>query len=225
MAEKIEEFVDKLQKEGVQAGKDQAEKIKKDAEKQASQTIEQAEQQAEKIKKDAQAQADKILKKGKTDLQLAARDVVMNLRRTLGDLLEAVLCDKVRRTMSDEDFLEKLIRDLVGQYVKADLGDESPLQINLSSDVRKEFIERLMGELKKQASDGEGGIDVKAELSDAGLEYKVSGPTVEVTTDSVVQALCGLVSADMREMLEEVAHPSQDPNTPPGEQKEESPGK
>ncbi len=218
MAEKIEEFVDKLQQEGVEAGKQQAEEIKKDAKEQASQTIEQARQEAEKIKKDARNEADKTLHKGKTELELAARDVMTELRQTLGDLLAQVLAQEVKKTLNDENFLRDTLEDLVGQYVKSDLAGKATLEINLSRDVRKEMLQRLTDELRSRAGEGGGDVDVKAELADAGLEYQVSGPTVEITTDSVVEALSRMVSADMRKMLEQNTKSS--PQSDKGDQSE-----
>ena len=52
---------------------------------------------------------------------------------------------------------------------------------------------------------GEGkqvSIDLKGTLSGAGFEYAVSGATVEMTLESVVEVLSRLVAPDLRGIVE-----------------------
>ena len=204
MAETIESFVAKLKAEGVEAGKETAEKLKAEAEGQAKEIVQRAEAQAEKIVADARAEAESVLSRSRTELELAARDATLKLRAALSRALGAVLLHEVKERLSDADFLKELIREVVLQYVRADAEGAGSVEIALPPDMKDRLSAWAVGELKKAAGKG-AAVDLKATLGQAGFEYTVSGGTVEVTADAVVETLRELVGASLRETLERAA--------------------
>lgn len=209
MGETIEEFVAKLQAEGVQAGQQQADRIRTQAQEQADRTLADAGDQAEKIIAEANAQAESILERGRTELRLASRDIAMKLREALGRAVQVVLARGAKEKLEDTDFLGKLLHEIVMMYAKADLEGKDTLSINVPAEMRNKLADWAISELQRKKTDGAGrGFSLKATLSEAGFEYKTRGGTVEVTPESVGEMLWQIVGPGLRQML---AQPDEKP--------------
>lgn len=205
MAETIESFVAKLQQEGVQAGQQAADKIKGDALAQAQQITTQAKAQAEKIIADANAEAQKILARSRSELELAARDVILKLRQSLEAILKAVLQAEVAKPLQDSQFLCKVLHDLAVAYAQADIERNETIVLNVAEKMHKDVCDWALKEIAARGREPSSHLDIKGTLKDAGFEYNLSGATIEVTTDSVTSALFDLVSPRLREVIRAAA--------------------
>lgn len=207
MVETIETFVAKLQEEGVQAGQAAAEKLKTDAEAQARKIITEAQEKAQKIVTDAETNAQSLLDRSKTDLKLAARDTVGQLRETLTDCLNAVIAQGSKDVLCDLDFLGKTLHDIVMLYAKADLERKLHIDINVPGEIQQDLKSWALKELGEKAiAEVRPSFDLKGRLKQVGFEYSVGGGgTVEVTLDSVVEMLSQLVTPALRDVLAEAA--------------------
>jgi vacuolar-type H+-ATPase subunit H len=207
MVETIETFVAKLQEEGVQAGRAAAEKLQADAEAQAEKIVADAESKAKKIVADAETQAQSLLDRSKTDLALAARDTVGQLRETLCQCLNAVIAQGAKDVLADLDFLGKTLHDIVMLYAKADLERKLHIDINVPGEIQQDLKTWALKELGGEAlAEIRPSFDLKGHLQQVGFEYSVGGGgTVEVTLDSVVDMLSRLVTPALRDVLVEAA--------------------
>ncbi len=202
--ETIESFVEKLQTEGVEAGRQAAEKLKSEAQQQADNSIAEAKAQAEKIIARANAEAESILARSGTELKLAARDAALKLRDSLSAALSAVLARGAEKKLSDVEFLGKVLHELVLLYAKADQEGKNLIKIDVRPEIRKKLVQWALSELGHEVGEsGHTSIDLKGRLSQAGFEYEVAGATTEVTLDSVVETLSEMVSPALRKVLEE----------------------
>lgn len=202
MAESIEAFVAKLQKEGVQAAQADAERIRQEAQGQADEIVRAARAEAERIIADARRQAQEHLTRSQSELQLAARDVVLRLRQTLSQMLTAVLTPPTREKLSDPQFLGNLLQEMVINYVKADIDQNNQMTINVPCDMQHALADWALQEIARERKNGHVAIDLKGTLREAGFEYQTHRSVVEVTESSVIQALNGLVSPVLRELLD-----------------------
>ncbi len=202
MAETIESFVAKLQEEGVQAGRKEADRLRAEAERQAADIIDQARKQAEKILADANQQAEQALARSRTELELASRDAVLRLQEALSRSLSDILGHDAGDLLADSDFLGSLLHDVVMTYVQADFAQREVLRINVSPEMRDKLISWALKVIGEETVERvRPSIDLKGTLADAGFEYTISGSTVEVTRESVVEALMDLVAPPLREVL------------------------
>jgi V/A-type H+-transporting ATPase subunit E len=202
MAESIESFVEKLQNEGVEAGRQQAEKIVADAHAEAERIVQEAKQKAEKIVDDAENEARETRERAQTDMQLAARDTVLRLRETLSRALQSVLVSGAEQPLQDPEFLKGLIHDVVMQYARGDQEGETHIQISVGDQAKDQLTEWCRQQLAPQAQEAGAAVDLRGGLKEAGFEYEVEGGNVEVTLRSVVETLSDLVSPRLRERLE-----------------------
>jgi len=207
MSHTIETFVAKLQEEGVQAGQAAAEKLQAEAQAQAEKIRSDAEEKAQAILVDAEAQAKATLDRSQTDLALAARDTVAQLRQTLSDCLNAVFAEGVKTTLSDLDFLGKTLHEIVLLYAKADLERKLHIDINVPGPIRDDLRNWALKELGQSAlAKVRPSLDLKGRLQQVGFEYTVEGAgTVEVTLESVVDVLSRLVTPALRDVLAKAA--------------------
>ncbi len=209
MGETIEEFVAKLQAEGVQAGQQQADQIRTQAQEQAERSLADAKIDAEKIIAEANAEAKSILERGRTELRLAARDATIELREALSRAIQVVLGRAAGEKLRDAEFLGKLLHEIVMMYAKADLEGQDTLSINVPAEMQDKLADWAISELRGTKTGGPGAdFDLKATLADAGFEYETRSGTVEVTPESVVEMLSQLVGPSLKEML---AQPAEGP--------------
>ena len=205
MPETIEQFVSKLQSEGVQAGEAAAAKIRSEADLEARRLIEAAEEQARQIIEGAKAESQKILSRGQTDLKLAARDTVVRLQETLSRVLNEVITHSARETLSDPEFFKQVLRDVIMQYVQADVEGKGSMTLNVSEQTRQQLAHWAIEQFHQKVNAQGWSIDLHGSLADAGFEYKVGEGTVEVTGASVVALLTELVGPELRRMIAESA--------------------
>lgn len=203
MTETIETFVSRLHQEGVQAGHAEAEKIQTQARRQADQIIQDARQQAQQILTQAQAQAASSLEKGKTELQLAARDTILTLRSKIIQILQTVLRGAVKPALEDGEFLRSLLRDIVMQYAQADSEKGRQIKINLTQDQYKKLADWAIEKAHQAVQEMGMSLDLKGTLHQPGFEYQVGDATVEVTVESTVQMLMQFVSPALTDLLEQ----------------------
>jgi len=206
MAESIETFVAKLQNEGVEAGRQEAESIVSGAKTEAERTVANAQSQADKIIAQAKAEAENLLSRGQTELSLAARDAVLSLQETLSKSLQAILRYQAGETLHDVGFLGKVLHELILLYAKDELAAKGGITFNVSPELRQELADWALKEIGQDRLDDIGvHMDLHGTLASAGFEYSVAGATIEVTLDSVVETLTGLVGPELRKVLESAA--------------------
>lgn len=205
MAQTIDTFISRLRAEGVEAAKKEAEEIKRQAQQEAEQIIRLAKAEAERIVQEAERQRAITLERMRTDLELAARDVVGLLRVTLNKALTAVLAKAVETNFSDADFLKQLITQVVREYAAAEVRGQSPLVIRIPQEMEGQLRDWVLSECRQLAG-GSGGPEfvpeVAATLTKAGFEYKVSAGTVEVTQDSVIELLSQIVTPEIQAIID-----------------------
>lgn len=205
MVQDIQTFVEKLQTEGVQAGRQEARKLLDEAGGQVQKIIEKAKADAEKLIADARAEADDVLARAKAEMQLAVRDDLLRLREALLRTVEAVLTYAVKEQFAQDDFLCTLLHDLVMQYAKADIEGRDTMTINVTPETRDRLCHWALQELSQKAGKAGLSIDLKGALTKAGFEYTLDGGKVDVTVESIVETLSDLVGPDLLEILKKAA--------------------
>ncbi|MFH1417391.1 MAG: HrpE/YscL family type III secretion apparatus protein [Planctomycetota bacterium] len=197
----IEAFVEKLHTDGVEAGQAAAETIRAEAEEQAGQIIADARAQAERIIADAEAQCENLRLRSETELKLAVRDTVLRLRETLERALRHVLSAGVRQLLDDAGFLQELLRDLVSQYVKADIEGAEAIQVNVSKEMQQKLAHWAIETIRAEHEAQGPLVELRGSLAVAGFEYSIAEGTSEITVESVVHVLSDLVNTELREIL------------------------
>lgn len=205
MPTNIESFVKTLESEGVEAGRKAAQKIEAEAKKKAEHIISQAKDTAQQIVADAQGEAEKVKTRMNSSLELAARDAVFLLREKLSRQLEMILKLSVDKTLSNEETLVPVLREVIPAYAKALSKDGLTTKISISNELKSRLMEAAIRELAHSLRGQNVQMDVDYSLAKNGFEYKVEGSTVEVSTASVTSLLAEMIDPELQQFLDKVA--------------------
>ncbi|MDY7010721.1 MAG: hypothetical protein SVV80_08220 [Planctomycetota bacterium] len=195
MAETIESFVEKLQKEGIEAGQAEATKLLDAARAEAEKIISDANARAEGIINGAGAEAEGIVKRGTDELELACRDTLLRLHQAVMRSVRAMLEKSAETNLKDKDFLANLVREVVVRYADKDARGDRPIEVRVSDEMLDTVSALVAGE--GPAKD----ISLAGGLKSAGFEYSSAGGTVEVTAESVAEVLSEMVSPRIQEII------------------------
>ena len=110
MENKIQELTDKIYREGVEKGNEEALRIVSEAQAKAEKLIEDARKQAEEIVASAKKSADELSENTKSELKLFAGQAVDALKSEIASLLtRQVVSDAVKGFVADKDALNAAI--------------------------------------------------------------------------------------------------------------------
>ena len=199
----VENLIQRLRDQGVEAGQERAESIVLDAQKRAEWIIEETELEAKQLVDEAKSKSDALRIAGEDALKLATRDALLKLRDTLLGNFSKEVQRVVGQKMDQEAFLERLILQLAGKVrEQLDLDAKENVSIFLpNSPVGVEELKNNPEELKlgtlthytaALAADMlRKGVSIK--VSDdvsAGLSVRLEGDDMVVDfTDETLSAL------------------------------------
>ncbi len=151
----LQELINRIKKNGVEAAEGEAESILKAANEQAEKIISDAKAEAESILSSAKAENERMVQSSEDAIRQAGRNLLISFRESVGKEVNAVINDKVNEVYSS-DALYELIIKIVEEWTKnADAEDISVL-LN-SSDLEKLQGALLSGMKEKML----GGVTLK----------------------------------------------------------------
>jgi len=150
MTERIQELIDKIKDEGIQAAEAQGREIEAQAQKRADEMIAQARKEAARILAAAQTESQKTRDVVESALKQASRDMLLRLRQEITKTLESIMMKDLRESLSPEVMAELIQKIASGYLNNAQAGD---IQVALSGgDLKKleeGFLNKLKGALKQ----------------------------------------------------------------------------
>ena len=117
MENKVQEITDKIYREGVEKGQEEARKIVEAAEAAKADMLKKAQQEAEKIVADAKKSAAELTKHTKAELQMYAGRAVEALKSEIADLVTGSIVDVAVKATVDNEWLQKLMLTLATDWV------------------------------------------------------------------------------------------------------------
>lgn len=119
MDTKIQELTDKIYREGVEKGNEEAGKIIAEANTQKQNLLSEAEAEAKQILAQAQKQAAEMKKNTEAELKMFAAQALEALKSEITNLITGeVVGNNVKAAISDEAFMQKVILELVQNWTK-----------------------------------------------------------------------------------------------------------
>ncbi|MCC8143448.1 MAG: hypothetical protein LUD02_09205 [Tannerellaceae bacterium] len=119
MDTKIQELTDKIYREGVEKGKDEAARIIAEANARKQEIVQQAGVEAKNIVAAAEKQAAELKKNTETELKLFASQAVEALKSEVVNLVTGqITSSNVKAVMADTSFMQKVILEMAKEWVK-----------------------------------------------------------------------------------------------------------
>lgn len=171
MNDKLHELTDKLYNEGLQKGLVESDELISKAKIKAAQIVADAETKATQIIEDAQKQASEERTNVETEIKLASRQVISEVKQTVENLILGKAVDSlVKDQFNNQDFVKKMILMMVERYAS-----KENLTITVPQDQHQVLDQFIQTQIIKELS---RSIEV---LPDNKLK---SGFKIQATNDS-----------------------------------------
>ncbi|MBQ5764554.1 MAG: V-type ATP synthase subunit E [Clostridia bacterium] len=196
----LQDLIEQIKKDGVEAAETEAEAIIKAAKEKADKIVADANAKAEKIMQDAKAENDRTVKSGEESLRQAGRNLLISFRESVAKQLEAIAGENVTAVYSS-DSLAKLIITVVEGW--ANKPDAENLEVILNSDDLKKLEQTLLAGLKEKML---GGVTLKANNNfDKGFRIATNNGAAyyDYSAEAVVEMLSNYLSPKVTELLKE----------------------
>ena len=199
MAERLKELLEKINKEGVQAGEEKKREIESKAEGDAKRIIEKAKKEAKKIIEDAELKAKKTAQATEASLRQGARDLILSLKDEIRKILDNIIVAETQEAMSSEDVVDILTR-LIEKYIDKK-GETSDIKILLKKEDLDKLKKGLMLKLKEKSK---LGIEFKSSPNiNAGfsISFDKGKSYFDFTDEGLSEALSAYLNPELKKLL------------------------
>lgn len=142
---KLQELTEKIYREGLEKGQEEAEQIIAKAKAEASRILGDAKAQAEQTVTAARKEADDYRKNIETEIGLSAKQVVGSLKQEITSLVEAKLFEApVVDALKDAEFVKKIIETAIARWEPAS-PEKVTLRVLLPADMEKAVAGHFTG--------------------------------------------------------------------------------
>ena len=173
MENKIQELTDKIYREGVEKGNEEAQRLVSAAKDEAQKLIEDAKREAEAIISAAKKSADELKENTQSELKLFAGQALNALKTEVANLLtKQTVSDAVKGFTSNKEFFNKFIVSLATQW---SANEPIVISVNDAETLKKYFATNAKGLLDKGVKiEKVNGSKVLFSVSPADGSYKVN---------------------------------------------------
>lgn len=196
----LQELIEQIKKDGVEAAENQAEAILLSAKAEAEKIIADAQAQADKLMADAKAENEKTVKSGEDAIRQAGRNLLISFRESVTRELGAIVGGNVNAVYSSDAFA-KLVINAVESWTGKPEAEDIAVILN-STDLEK-LEGALLAELKAKML---GGVTLKANDSfDGGFRIAVNNGAVyyDYSAEAVTDMLSNYLSPKVTALLKE----------------------
>ncbi|MBO7446996.1 hypothetical protein J6U78_01565 [bacterium] len=194
MAEQLNEFLEKIQKEAVGKAAEQAEQKLAQAKAEADKIVSDARAEAEKIIAEAEAKAKQFAENGEKTLRFASRDVLTYTRQELENLLRKVFAEKAAEVLKLEDIKPIILK------LAANCEGDVVIEVPEGSDVEK-LQNYFMSELAGKAKGGVKVCPVKGLKAGASVVSVNGDLKIELSDETLVELLSSQLSPKLAAVL------------------------
>jgi len=196
----LQELIEQIKKDGVEAAESQAEAILMSAKAEAEKIISDAKAQADKMIADAKSENAKTVKSGEDAIRQAGRNLLISFRESVTRELKALVSDNVNAVCSSDSFA-KLIINVVECW--AGKSEAEDISVILNSNDLAKLEESLLTELNAKML---GGVTLKANDNfDGGFRVAVNNGSVyyDYSAEAVTDMLSNYLSPKVTALLKE----------------------
>lgn len=189
-------FTKRLREDGIEAARQEAEKILTDAKAKAEHEKEQAKTAARRMVQEGEAEIARHRQKVEAELRLAARDLILDVKKRLENLTCGLLKPVVTGKLSAADVVESSIKELLKTQKT---GRE--WEVALGPVVGTTLTQAALSDLFKTA---DARVKLGETLKTAGFTMRdtSSGEVIELSEASVIEAFGRLIAPELRALLD-----------------------
>lgn len=196
----LQELIDQIKKDGVEAAENEAESILDSAKAQAEKIIADAQAQADKILLNAKNENERMVKSGEDAIRQAGRNLLISFRESVARELKAIVGENVSAVYSSDAFAKLITNAVEGWVNKPDAED---ISVILNSKDLKSLEESMTASLKERMLKG---VTLKANDNfDGGFRIAVNNGAAyyDYSAEAVTDMLSNYLSPKVTELLKE----------------------
>ena len=196
----LQELIEQIKKDGVDAAEAQAEAILLSAKAEAERIISEAQAQADKIMADAKSENAKTVKSGEDAIRQAGRNLLISFRESVAKELKAIAGENVNAVYSSDAFAALIISAVEGWAARPDADD---ITVILNGDDLANLEETVLGQLKAKML---SGVTLRANDNlDGGFRIAVNNGAVyyDYSAEAVTDMLSNYLSPRVTALLKE----------------------
>ena len=173
MENKIQELTDKIYREGVEKGNEEAQRLIANAQEEAKKIIDDAHKQADSIVASSQKSATELTDNTKSELKLFAGQAVNALKSEIATLLtDKVVTSSVSEFIKNKDFFNAFVVELAKKW---SANEAIVISTNDAEELKQYFTLHAKGLLDKGVTiDQVNGIKTLFSISPADGSYKIN---------------------------------------------------
>ncbi len=196
----LQELIEQIKKDGVEAAEIKAEAILESAKAEAEKIISDAQAQAEKIMINAKAENERLVKSSEDAIRQAGRNLLISFRESVAKELKSIVNENINAVYSSDAFSQLIVK-AVESWINNPESEDIAVILN-SSDLEK-LEQSLISEFNQKALNG---VELKANDNfDGGFRIAVNGGkayydySAEAVTDMLSNYLSPRVAALLKE--------------------------
>ncbi len=196
----LQELIDQIKKDGVEAAETKAAAILKAAKEEADKIVADAKATAEKMVSDAKAENQKTVKSSEDAIRQAGRNLLISFRESVTRELRTIVSENVNAVYS-ADSLASIIANVVSVWAEKPETDDITVILN-SSDAQQ-LEQTLLAALKDKIAKG---VTLKANDNfDGGFRVSINdgGAYYDYSAEAVVEMLSNYLSPKVTSLLKE----------------------
>ena len=196
----LQEMIEQIKKNGVEAAEAEAKAIVAAAKAEAEKLIADAQAQAEQILASAKSETEKMARSGEDSIRQAGRNLLISFRESITKELNAIINENVAAVYSSDALAQLVIRVVESWTAKPDAED---LAVILNSEDLAKLESTLQAALKEKLNNN---ITLKANDNfDGGFRIAVANGSAyyDYSADAVVEMFSNYLSPKVTELLKE----------------------
>ncbi|MEW5895629.1 MAG: hypothetical protein AB1650_07735 [Candidatus Omnitrophota bacterium] len=152
MVQNVQDLINKIKHEGLEAGRESAGRIEAEARKRSEAMIAKAHLEAGEIIAEARAKQKRLEESVRASLHQAARDTVLSLKKRIEEILRDIMKRDIHESLGKEQ-IAGLIVALAKQYMEQHGGIQN-IRIGLNESDRKALEQHIVAKLKEAINTG-----------------------------------------------------------------------
>ncbi|MEW6428068.1 MAG: hypothetical protein AB1568_08560 [Thermodesulfobacteriota bacterium] len=184
----VQQLIDRLRRDGIGKGREESERLVAEAHAAAKKILDEANGEAERLVAEATREAQRLHETAKEAVQLAARDMILDLKGGFSRQFSRRIAEMVGDAMSDPLFIQKVILQLAGR-LRETVGEGEKVELILPDDVIGLDELRRHPEKLKEGPLGRFVLDASRELFSEGVTVVGGGAARSITVRLVDQSL------------------------------------
>ena len=196
----LQDLIDQIKKDGVDAAEVEAEAIISAAKAEAQRIVAEAQAQADTIVSNAKSDNERIVKSGEDAIRQAGRNLLISFRESITRELNSIIGENVSGVYSSEAFAQLIIKAVEAFAGNSEVDD---ISVVLNTEDLKSMEEIILSALKDKISKG---ITLKANDNfDGGFRIAVNNGSVyyDYSAQEVVDMLSKFLSPKVTALMKE----------------------